>query len=273
LAKYYDRILTLTAGTLYYMPKTSMFKVEKIGTNSAGTATLNIKTAKLGGIKSLVAPLHKTSSNLLGPMDLENLYYIIPRESDFHFDGDSGSKMVLIGKWIMLDKPEEIPKELTERGLTQFREYKTYVESTVSLGTNVALPANGEVELLSLTPKSIETYTFDDVVMFSVENYTPAEGDLALRFFLDTMYLDEILDLPGTDRKGGVDVMWCRRPPADSTEKEPFTLRSSPIVLKGPHTLKVYLRNVKGANIAPAAGTSLTFTLTMITKYKTEESK
>jgi hypothetical protein len=267
VAKYYDAIITLKQGVVYYTPKDACFKVEKIATNSSGPATLWIKGTQLGAIKSLIAPLHKTSGNLLGPLDLSNKYYIIPRETDFKFTGDSGSIMVLIGKWIMLDRPEEVPRELTERGTAQFSDYKTYVEAVAALGTDQSLPPDAEVIALSLTPKEIETFTFNGPLMVSVSNYAPAEGELALRFFFDNYYLTNLTDLPGTDRKGGIDIMYCPRPPSDTTEKEPFNLAAIPITVPGPHTFQILIRNIKGAPITPATGTALTFTITAIVDY------
>jgi hypothetical protein len=270
MAKYYDAIITLKQGVVYYTPKDAIFKVEKIATNSNGPATLWIKETQLGAIKSLIAPLYKTSSNLLGPLDLGNKYYVIPRETAFKFTGDAGSIMVLIGKWIMLDRPDEVPKELTERGLTQFRDYRTYVEAVTSLATDQSLLPDAEVSILSLTPKEIETFTFNGPLMVSVSNYTPAEGELALRFFYDNAYFTNLTDLPGTDRKGGIDIMYCPRPPSATTHMEPFSLAAIPVTVKGPHTFQIFVRNVKGAPITPESETKLTFTVTAIVDYSSE---
>jgi hypothetical protein len=267
VAKYYDAIIALRQGITYYTPKDAVLKVERVGTNSTGPAYLWIRETQLGRINSLVAPLHRTGPNLLGPLDLGDKYYIVPRETSFKFTGDPGSIMVVKGKWIMLDKPDEVVTELAARGITQFNEYKTYIESTVSLGTDVMLRPDEEIILLRLAPTEIETYTLNGPLMVSVSNYEVSEGELALRFFLDNSYLTNLTDLPGQDRKGGIDIKYCPRPPTDMTEMDVFSLAGSPVTLKGPHTLQILVRNIKGDTIAPREGTALTFTITAIVDY------
>jgi hypothetical protein len=259
----------IKTGIKYYTGKDFGLKIEKIGTNSSGDAYLWIGNDRLGAINSLIAPIHRTSSNLLGPLDLRDKYYYIPPNKDFTFTGDSGSLMRLIGKIVRLEATGEVPPEAGARGATQTKNYMTYVQGTASLGTNVALPKDGEILVLSLTPSSIETYVFSGPIMVSVDNYTPSEGDLALRFFLDSGYLDNLTDLPGTDIRGGIDIKNLPRPPADTTEEDVFTLLANPITVVGPHTLKLYIRNTKGADISPASGTALSFTVTAIVEYLT----
>ncbi|MEM3675390.1 MAG: hypothetical protein QXG08_07975 [Candidatus Methanomethyliaceae archaeon] len=269
MAKYYPVKMTIAANTVYYTPKNAILKVERIGTNSSTPATLWIKEAKVGAIISDLAPLTKTNDNLLGPLNLGSKYYVIPRETDFKFEGSSGSVMLLEGKWIVLDKPDEVPKELAERGLTQFKDYVTYVKSVTTLGTDQPIPANGEVEIFSLTPKTIEKYIFDSYLAVNVTNATFDYGTLVLRFFYDNAYLTGLTDLPGTHRTDGLDLKYLTHPPTGSNNMEPFSLEGNAIELPGDHTLKLFVRNTRSTNVTPPSGQAISFTTYAIVKYQT----
>lgn len=267
MAKYRPFRMVLNAGTTYYTPKDVIIKVEKIATNSTTDAYLWIKTARIGPLISEIAPMTISSSNFLGPLSLRDRYLVIPRESDFKFEGASGSQMLLEGQWILLDKPDEVPKELAERGLTQFKDYYMYIRQTTSLAVDQKLPANGEVEILSLTPKAIEKFILNNYLGVKVTNYTPSYGELALRFFYDNGYLETLTDLPGSLRIGGIDVKKAPHPPALTADAEYFTLENNPVTVEGNHTLKIYVRNIKGSDIAPSTGTALTFDIYLIVNY------
>ena len=182
--------------------------VRAIGTDSSGKGHLVIDDAAMGDINSLVAPMHRTSDNLLGPLKLGELTYVIPPDSVFRWAGDSGSKCRLIGEYVFLAPGETFPTDLLERYHAQANHYRTFVEASTSLDVDASLPADQEVEVLTLTPTAVETYVLDGPVMVDVENYTPSEGDLALRFKYDEAYLDTLLEKTKT---GGIDVLSCPR--------------------------------------------------------------
>ena len=109
------------------------------------------------------APLHVTSSNKLGPANLGNYYLVIPPETMFYVEGASGAKMRLVGTLGKLDVGEAMPADILARFGNQHNAYVTHLSGSVSLGTDVALAADAETEVFSLTPKTIEKYIFNDL--------------------------------------------------------------------------------------------------------------
>jgi len=257
--------LTFIQGKEYETPARIGLVIDKLGTDAAKACHLKIDNKELGDLITIVAPLHKTESNLLGPLKLSPLFYVVPPETKLIVEGPSGAKMRAIGRYIILEPGEAFPEDLLARFREQPDHYLTYVEGTYSHGTDVALAADAEVEVISLTPKTIETYLFNNVLMAAVANYTPSEGDLAIRFRLDGAELDKLLDVT---KIAGIDLLAARRPPADTTEILPFTLEALPIEVLGDHTISIRVRNIKGTSISPAVGTSLEFTITAIVEYK-----
>jgi len=252
-------------GKTYETPERVALAIKRLGTDATSACHLKVEGKDLGDLITTVAPMHITSSNKLGLLDLGDAFYVVPPDTKFEVDGPSGAKMRAKGLLIRLAPGETLPGDLATRFDEQVDRYLTYVEGTYSHGTDVALVADGEVEVVSLTPKTIEEYLFAYPVLAAISNYTPAEGDLGIRFLIDNAYLDEVME---ETKVGGIDILSAPRPPADTTEEEAFTLCESPIRVLGDHTLSVKVRNTKGADISPAAGTSLTFTIDLITQFK-----
>jgi len=255
----------LTEGKDYQTPERVALVIKAIGTNGATATKLVIDGKPTGEIKELVAPLHLIETNKMGPLSLGDLYYVVPPDTAIKVEGPSGAKMRCIGELLMLAPGEVLPAGLKARFDVQVDHHITFVEGTYSHGTDVKLVADAEAEILSLTPKTIETYLFNYVVMASVANYTPAEGDLAIRFYVDNVPLDAILE---KTKVGPADLLAMPRPPRDAVEEMPFSLCDFPVEVLGDHTLSIRVRNTKGADISPAAGTSLDFTVTAICAFK-----
>jgi len=261
--------LIVKQGVEYQTRDRQALIIRKLGTDGATDTHLKIDGKDLGNIKSLVAPLRVTETNLLGPLNLGDLYYVVPPEISFEVVGPTNAKMRLIGKMILLDPGVKLGAPYITRFLAQHYHYLTFVEGTYSHGTDVKLVKDAEVEVISLTPKTIEKYTFNNVIMASVTNYTAVGGDLGLRFKIDVEDLEALLAKPLV---GGIDILSCPRPPADTTNQVPFSFAPKPIVVLGDRTFRVRIRNISGADISPAAGTSLTFYVTAICEYfKTPE--
>jgi len=255
----------LIEGKDYQTPERVALVIRKKGTNGATDTQLVIDNKPTGVIKELVAPLHVRETNKLGPLQLGALIDVVPPETSIKVEGPSGAKVRCIGELLMLAPGEAMPGDLMTRFEAQTNHYLRFVEGTYSHGTDVKLVVDAEVEVLSLTPKTIEEYLFAHPVMASVANYTPAEGDLAVRFYVDNVPLDAILE---KTKVGPADLLSLPRPPKDDTEEEPFSLCDTPIRLLGDHTLSIRVRNTKGADISPAAGTSLDFTVTALCEFK-----
>lgn len=266
MVEFYKLDKIVEQGTTYKMPNDRFYVIKYLGTDATSACKLVIDGVETGELIQTVAPLHRTSSNLLGPLDLGDLYYVIPPNKTFYVDGPSGAKMRLVGVIGRLAPGEGMPSEFVSRFTEQGKRYLTYVTGSATLAAAGADWAkDAETEVYSLTPKTIETYVFDNVVMASLANpaSTPAEGDVAIRFFLDGTPLDILTTDPGPK---GVDLYSMPAPPADSTEEIPFTLRDLPIEVRGDHTFSIKAVNTSGGAIT--AGTSdMTMTIYAIVKY------
>jgi len=102
--------------------------------------------------------------------------------------------------------------------------------------------------------------------MAKVANYTPSEQDLSIRFYVEGIPLDFVLEKTAT---GGIDFLSAPYPPTETSEHEAFSLKDYPIEVLGDHTLSVKARNISGASITPATGTSLNFDIACIVEYQT----
>jgi len=243
------------------MPNDRFYVIKKIGTDATSDTKLVIDGVETGEIINTIAPLHKTSSNLLGPLDLGDLYYVVPPNKTFEIDGPSGAKVRCIGLIGVLAPGEALPANYASRFTDQGKHYKTYITDSYSVSGSGTWSAGTSYEVLSLTPKTIETYKFNDFCGASVSGFTETEGDVGIIFKLDGKPLDILTTEPG---KKGIDVLSMPLPPADSTEKIPFTFKDYPIEVLGDHTLTIEAMNVSGADIS---FTDLSITVTAIVEY------
>jgi len=252
-------------GVTYETPKRVAYVIRVLGTNSSGLGKLVIQGAELGEIDSDVAPLRKTDSNLLGPLDLGEYIYVIPPETEFYWDGDSGSLARIIGEIQFYDVGEGVPGDL----LTRFKEQankkiKAYV-STASLATDEVWKAGEEIEVFSITPSTIERIRFDDYIGIKIEGGSYSEGDFAVVFYID----DKPLEWNSAENLGlGIDVVNMPLPPTSSTNMVPFTLKEFPIELTGDHSLSIRVKNISGADKSPTSGSAWTVTVKLIGKYE-----
>jgi len=264
MAKSFPLDVTLIEGRDYQTRSRQVLVIRRIGTDATSPAHLNIDEKPLGDIITTVAPLHKTSSNLLGPLYLDKLYYVVPPETKVIVEGPSGAKMRCVGYQILLEPGEPFADPYKARFKLQPNHYLTYVEGSYSLGTDVVWKDKAEYEVYSLTPKTIETYWFNRVVMGSITGDTVSEGDFGIRFYLDGRPLDWVLEKTPV---AGIDVLSMPRPPADTTEEEPFTLKELPVEVLGDHTISIRARNISGADKSPATGASWKITVTAIVEF------
>jgi len=254
-------------GTTYELPSDRFYVIKKIGTDASSATKLVIDGVETGELITDVAPLHKTSTNLLGPLDLGDLFYVVPPQKTFYISGAPGAKMRLIGLIGKLAPGEGLPPNFASRFSEQGKHYITYVTGSATLAAaGASWAADTETEVYSLTPKTIEEYTFNNVVMASLSGYAsaPSEGDVALRFFLDGSPLDILTSDPG---KKGIDYYSMPKPPADTTEMEPFTLKDWAIKVVGDHTFVIKAVNTSGSAIAADAGSAMTMAIYAIVEY------
>jgi hypothetical protein len=251
-------------GVTYTTKEREVIVIKGLGTNSSGDARLIIDKKKLGYIDNEVSPLHVTSSNLLGPLSLEELYYVVPPETEFEIEGDSGSKGRIIGEHVYLAVGEATPSELIARFDLQHKQYKTKYDASWSLGTDVTWTADAEYEVLSLTPLTTEKIIVDGIILVSISGDTVAEGDFGIAFYVDNVPLEAFT---ATNLMDGIDSKSMPKPPADTTEELVFTLKEFPIEVLGDQTFSIRVRNTSGANKAPASGSSWTVKIKLIARY------
>ena len=267
MADYYKLDKIFVQGTTYTLPNDRFYVIRKIGTNAASAAYLKIDGVDTGAIVADVAPLHKTSSNLLGPLDLGEYFYVVPPNKKFWIEGPSGAKFRCIGEIGKLAPGEGIPTNFANRFESQGKVYKTYVTGSATLAAaGGSWAAGAETEVLSLTPKTIEKYLFNDIVMALLSNAAtaPTEGDVAIRFFLEGAPFDLLTTEAG---KLGVDLYSVPKPPADSSEEEPFSLKDRPIEVLGDRTFSVKAVNTSGAAISASTTAAMTLAVWLLTIY------
>jgi len=251
-------------GTVYTTKEREVIVIKGLGTNSSGDARLIIDKKKLGLIDNEVAPLRKATTNLLGALELDELFYVIPPETEFEFEGDSGSKGRIIGEHVYLAPGESTPSELVARFDLQHKQYKTMYDASWTLGTDVTWIADTEYEILSLTPLTTEKILIDGIVLVKITGDTVVEGDFAITFYVDNIPLEAFT---AKNLMDGIDALAMPKPPTATTEMQAFTLKDFPIEVLGDHTLSVRVRNISGVNKAPATGTSWKVEIKLIAKY------
>jgi len=261
--------LYLTQGSVYETGKREALVIQSVGTNAADPASpahLRIDNKPLGDLTQDLSPLHKINTRFVDLLDLGNLYYVVPPETEVIVEGPSGAIIRCKGHLLKLAPGEAMPTNLMTRFTEQPTHYMEFLRGTYSHGTDVPLVADAEVEVISYTPKTIEKIWVNGLVMAKVANYTPSEEDLSIRFYVEGVPLDFVLEKTAT---GGIDFTSAPYPPIETSEHEAFSLKDYPIEVLGDHTLSVRARNISGASISPAAGTSLNFDIACIVEYQT----
>ena len=251
----------LTQGVVYETRARQAIKIEKIGTNADNPAVglyLFIDNKATGPIIQDIAPLHKINTRFLDLLDLGSLYYVIPPKTKFEVRGQSGAKMRIKGKLAMLAPGEPVPNDWMTRFEVQHKRYYTYWYKYLDWSAGKTFAAEEEALVGEITPLTPEIYTFSGLAEAKIAGYTPAEGEIGIRFAIDTTWLDELLEAPKT---AGIDILSMPYPPTETTNHVPFTLENSPIQVLGDHTFKVFARNNKGAAISvpAAAGNGIYF--------------
>jgi len=267
MVKYFKLDKIFTQGTTYEMPNDRFYVIKRIGTDASSDTKLVIDGTHTGAIINDIAPLHKTSSNQLGPLDLKNLFYVVPPNKTFYVDGPSGAKMRCIGLIGVLAPGEAMPTNFAARFAEQGKHYWTYKKATATLvAAGGSWAADAEADVLTLTPKTIEKYIFNHVVMAKVENAASAisEGEVAVRFYLEGTPLDILTTGPGHK---GIDILSMPYPPSGTTERIPFTLEDLPIEVLGDHTFEIKVLNISGSAISASDTADMTATIAAIVEY------
>jgi len=251
----------ITEGTSYKTHARVAYVVKKLGTDAASATHLKVDNKPLGDLIRDVAPMRKTSSYIIGPLDLGELSYVIPPDTDFVVEGASGAKMRLIGEIHLLEPGETLAGDLMGRFDRQTEHYKTYVTGSYSFGSATEWADGDEVELYTLTPSTIEKYIFNGIIMVDYTGFTPNPGDVAIQFYLDNSPIENLFS---TNLAGGIDLLSMPHRDDVASNEKPFTLEDFPIEVEGDHTLKITAKNVSGGAISL---NSASITLYAIVEY------
>ena len=90
-------------GTTYTMPPDMFYVIKKIGCDQDTATKLVIDGVETGAIIQKLANMYPTSTNELGPLDLKNLFYVVPPDKKFYVSGASGAKMRCVGLILVLE--------------------------------------------------------------------------------------------------------------------------------------------------------------------------
>jgi len=268
MVEYFRLDKTFVQGTTYTLPSDRFYVIKKIGTDQTSDTHLKIDGVDTGKIISDIAPLRTKDTNRLGVLELGDLYYVVPPDKKFTVEGASGAKMLCKGLIGKLAPGESMPANYATRFNAQGKHYLTYIKGTVTLAAAGATWADGdEKEVISLTPKTIETYILNNVAMALVENPATAisGGQVGIIFYLEGTPFDILTTDPG---KKGIEILSMPYPPKDDTEQEAFTMAELPITVPGDNTLSIRAMNVSGAGITAATGADMTCKACCIVEYK-----
>lgn len=264
MVEYFRTVKVFKVGTVYRTPPNRFYVIRRIGTDASADVSVVVNGVTVLRINSSFAPISKTSSNLLGPLNLGELYIVVPPNIEFEFKGPSGARVLIDGVVGVLNPGEVMPAEYQARFTAQGRHRIEYIAAALDLGTDVKWKANEERTIVTVRPRTIELFTFNGIVMARVDNAPSQPGTFALRFYKDGTPLDILTTEPGPL---GIDIAKTPYPPRADLEFEPFTLRDRPIVLEGDHELAVTMINISGQDISPPSGSSLVARVFMLYEY------
>jgi len=264
MVKYFPLYKFFKVGTEYKTPDNKFYVIEAIGTNSTTKAHLKLRRGNLGDIIDEIAPLFKRTTNLLGPLKLNNLYYVIPPKETFTVEGETGKGILAIGTIGELAFGEPIPSDYQNRFEKQFTRYLTFWEASVSLATDETWAKNRELTIGEKTAGAYESYRLNYPVMVSITGNSVSPGDFGIRLMIDT----ELWDVFEAEvQPHGIDVLKMPKPPAEGTEMVPFIIKKPEIIVQREHTWKWLAKNVSGADKAPATGSAWTVKLRKIIEF------
>jgi len=246
------------------------YRIRAIGTDKAGSITPEIDGNDLGAIRTEVGDIHPRNTAEQGLLDLGDLYYYMPPETNLSFDGASGDLVRLQGEAI--DSPSgrfESSADET-RFQQQGEHHRTFVQGSVDVTETI--DDNEEFTPFTLTPATDERYVFDGLHMTSQTSdgsYSTAEDEISYLFDFDGQQRPSQFS---NDALVGLDHTTLPRPPTDTTDQVGFVYGMdapgvSPFTISGDQTFRVVGRNTSGGSLGNANDTS-TFTYTASVDFR-----
>jgi len=244
----------LKTNVTYEMEKDRYYVIKRVGTDTTSKVTVKVDGIPVLDIFTTIAPVAKTSSNLLGPLDLGEYFIVVPPERKLLFESTASANIYIEGDLVVLSPGEAIPSEHLARYNTYASRKITYVDTSVTVGAS--WPAGQEVKVDDITPPTIEDYIFDNYAGAAVSNTSTAlmYGQVTIKLYYDGKPLDLLVTSAGPH---GIEVLKMPLPPTATAEFEPFSFREKPIAVVGGHTLTVTAINVSGATLSAASGQNI----------------
>jgi len=253
----------LRTNVTYEMEKDRYYVIKRIGTNATAPVSVKVDGIPVLDLFVTIAPIARTSTNLLGPLNLKEYYIVVPPERKIVFESTATALVFVEGDLVVLSPGEAVPTEHLARYNTYATRKITYIDVTATVGTS--WPKDREVKVVDITPTTIEDWIFDSYAGVLVSNLaaTQAYGQINLKIYYDGKPLDLLVVTAGPH---GIETLKMPLPPTATAEFEPFTFSEKPITVVGGHTLTVTAINVSGTDLSAAAGTSITVRFVAIYK-------
>ncbi|MEM4061109.1 MAG: hypothetical protein QXK11_11460, partial [Pyrobaculum sp.] len=144
------------ANTLIEMELDRYWVIERIGTNINDLVTIEVDGVPVAKIHGTLAPVAKTSSNLFGPVELKDLYIVVPPQRKFYARSASSGSVYVEGKLVVLSPGETIPTEHLARYNAYASRKLEYYDYSLTIGSTMA--AGREYTVASITPPAIEDH-------------------------------------------------------------------------------------------------------------------
>jgi len=237
-------------GITYKLPNDRFYVIRRIGTDQESPVRLVIDGVETGAISNIVAPLYKTYTKLLQPLDLGDLFYVVPNNKQFIVDGPAGAKMRCIGQMGILAPNEVMPPSYVSRFMEQGRRYLMWSQGSKLYTSDYTWRSDEEISIYMLTPKTNEQYILNNICQVQTGVANLADGAVGMRVYLEGRILDILTSEPG---KKGLDCKYMPRPPVYNGVDTPFSFADWPITVGGDQTLELRLVNVSGGNLTVSA--------------------
>ena len=252
-AYYYLRKI-LKTNTTYEMEKDRYYVIRRIGTDVSAKVTAKVDGIPVVDIFNTIAPIAKTSTNTLGPLDLGGYFIVVPPERKLLFESTGSGNVYIEGDLVVLSPGEAIPSEHLARYNTYANRKITYLDASYTVGASWA--AGDEKTVVDITPPTIEDWIFDSFAGVSVSGLSATQtyGQINVKFYYDGKPLDLLVATAGPH---GIETLKMPLPPTATTDTEPFTFREKPIAVVGGHTLSVKAINVSGSALSAATGQNI----------------
>jgi hypothetical protein len=268
MPQYYKLIKTLDSGTSYRAETDKFYVIQRVCSNtSTSIGYLEVAGAKCMEIHTDVAPIAMTSTNWIEILDLGDYYVVVPPAKYFRFVGDTGTKLHIQGMIGEMMSPTDFPADLNARLGTQAKQFIRIQRGTATLTTaGGSWAADSENNVLTITATAGERWLFDSRLTVYMANMASphSAGDIALRLYYQDKPLDTLDSAMGDF---GIDIWQAYWNDGTNYLKYYIDLSDMPIQLEPGRTLKVNVRNVKGAAISAASGQTLQCTVALVGKY------